>query len=154
MSEHSASQSEDESGPPSSPNSSEEEEEWIRFPDCNWEYTRNNKLRAIRLEGPFHLPVTVYLVRIDLQGRWELSKTEVHPANTIFDVEWGLRLHRSGVSAAKLACPVSREDLISRGLDPEEAGKTERCFRESLDLRVEDLHGYFFENQVFRILWL
>ena len=87
----------------------------------------------------------MYLVRWNPQGDWDLEQTEVHPGDTIWDVEWRLGLHMSGVSSGRLACPVSREDLISRGEDPEGAGRTERVFRES-DARVEDLHGYFFEN--------
>ena len=142
MSEHSSS-------------SSEEEEVWYRSETYNWEFSNFGEIRAIRPEGPFHLPVTVYLARRNSQTHnWEIdSWAEVHPGDTIFDVEWHLGLHRSGASSGRLACPVSREDLISRGEDPEQAGRGDRVFWES-NLRVEDLHGYFFENQVFRIVWL
>ena len=142
MSEHSSS-------------SSEEEEVWCRSETYNLECSSLGGIRAIRPEGPFHLPVTVYLARRNSQtASWEIDTwTEVHPGDTIFDVEWNLGLHRSGTTAGRLACPISREDLISRGEDPEQTERGDRVFQES-NRRVEDLPGYFWEGQVFRIVWL
>ena len=142
MSEHSSS-------------SSEEEEVWIRSENLNWEISTFGGLRAIRPEGPFHLPVIVFLARWNSQAaHWETDRaTEVRQGDTIWDVECRLGLHRSGLSSGRLSCPVSREDLIDRGEDPAGAGDAPRVFRDP-DTRVEDLQSYFWENQVFRIVHL
>ena len=141
MSERPASGSEGESDRSSSPDrlSEELEEKWRRYPDCNWEYTLSGHLRAIRPEGPEHLPVTVFLDRRNPTERHFhiAASAEVHPGDTIFDVEWRLGVHRSGLSNARLTCPVSREDLIARGEDPERAGKGTRIFMQRSQ-RVED----------------
>ena len=152
MSERPASGSEGESDRSSSPDRvSEEGEEWYRSPSINWEYTLSGRLRAVRPEGPVHFPVRVYLVRRDSENNDVIDSTaEVNQGDTIFDLEWRLGLHRSGITSGRLSCPPSREDLIARGVDPRRAGTGSRIFMQH-DLRVEDLHGYFWENQVFSI---
>src|SRR3569623_764821 len=146
MSDRSASESEGDLGHSSPHHSEEEDEEWHRFQSSNWEYTLSGDLRAIRPEGPFHLPVTVFLARRNPQtSNWELdSSCKVFPGDTIVNVEHRLGLHRSGISAGNLCCPVSREDLISRGEDPDLPGRNDgdRVFMQPT-LRVEELHGYF-----------
>ncbi|GAQ91680.1 hypothetical protein KFL_008330030 [Klebsormidium nitens] len=56
-------------------------------------------------KGPFHLPVGVFLARRNNQTcHWEIdSSCEVRQGDTIFDVERHLGLHRSGLSAGRLA---------------------------------------------------
>ena len=155
MSVHSASDSEGGSERSSSPATPSPEQVWYRFEDRNWEFTLSGRLRAIRPEGPAHLPVTVYLHRRgppDSEG-FDLIPATVFPGDTIFDLEWRLGVHRSGISSGRLTCPCSREDLIARGFDPDSYDGGDRVFVQGR-LRVEDCPGYFFDNQVFYLSFL
>ncbi|GAQ85426.1 hypothetical protein KFL_002340160 [Klebsormidium nitens] len=157
MSEHSASESEGGSGWSAPPSPGDEEEKWYRISNCNWEQTLSGGFRAIRPEGPPSFPVCVYLLMWNITTHQQEIDTcaAVNKEGTIFDVEWKLGLHRSGVCLGRLACPVSREDLISWGEDPDQPGRNDgdRVFRKP-DLRVADLQEYFIDNQLFRIVWL
>lgn len=137
----------------SSSSGSEEEEVWYRLDFSNWERSSLGRLRAIRPEGPFHLPVQLFLVRREESGQDRLDSTaEVCPGDTIWDVEWKLGLHRSGISSGQLSCPICVEDLAARGEDLARAGEANRVFSRST-LRVEDVPWYFFENQIFCIIF-
>ena len=156
MSEHSGSEHEGDSDRSSSPASSiGPEEVWHRAGFNNWEYTLSGRVRAIRPEGPSHLPVTVWLDRRSPEQRaqFALEPTRVFPEDTIWDVEWRMGVHRSGISSGRLTCPVSREDLIREGLDPEQSSVGNRIFRRG-STRVVDVPEYFFENQVFTLTFL